>query len=204
MKAILFDFDGTLINSRKANVLRYNEMAKKYGMPIANGKDMMDDVNRKTTMQTIQKYAPSTKIGKEAIEQVEGTLHEFRHHIKLFPYAREVLKELRKKYILGIVTNRGSSTLPLMRHFRLQNYFSVVVTAADVKYPKPNPESIKKALKILKLKPEEAVYVGDFHTDHKAAKDAGLKAIMLDKKCQTKYHIKSLKELIGVMEELSD
>jgi phosphoglycolate phosphatase-like HAD superfamily hydrolase len=64
-----------------------------------------------------------------------------------------------------------------MERFNLWPYFEMVVTALDVKNPKPHPESIEKILQECNLRKEEAVFVGDSEVDQQTAKSSGIKFI---------------------------
>ena len=154
-------------------------------------------------MQVIHRFAPTLHIAKKAIEDWEGTLHKYSFHIKIMEDTRDMLKLLSKKYKLALVTNRGSSTIRLLDHFNIRNYFDVVVTANDVLHPKPSPEPIRLALKKLKVKSSEAIYVGDAMSDSIAAKRAKVISANLNKKADSKYHIKDLKEILKVIKHES-
>jgi HAD superfamily hydrolase (TIGR01509 family) len=65
----------------------------------------------------------------------------------------------------------------IMERFGLRPFFDMVVTALDVKNPKPHPESIEKILHRFNLKKEEAVFVGDSEVDQQTAKSAGIQFI---------------------------
>ncbi len=62
----------------------------------------------------------------------------------------------------------------IMERFNLWPYFDMVVTALDVKNPKPHPESIEKIIAALHLKKEEAVFVGDSDVDKETAVSSGV------------------------------
>jgi HAD superfamily hydrolase (TIGR01509 family) len=64
-----------------------------------------------------------------------------------------------------------------MERFGLGPFFDMVVTALDVKNPKPHPESIEKILQRFDLKKDEAVFVGDSEVDQQTAKSAGIQFI---------------------------
>jgi HAD superfamily hydrolase (TIGR01509 family) len=64
-----------------------------------------------------------------------------------------------------------------MERFNLRPYFEMVVTALDVKNPKPHPESIEKIIETFQLKREEAVFVGDSDVDKQTAESSGIKFI---------------------------
>jgi HAD superfamily hydrolase (TIGR01509 family) len=64
-----------------------------------------------------------------------------------------------------------------MERFNLWPYFEMVVTALDVKNPKPHPESTEKIIEAFKLKKEEAVFVGDSDVDKQAAESSGVRFV---------------------------
>lgn len=65
----------------------------------------------------------------------------------------------------------------IMERFNLWPYFEMVVTALDVKNPKPHPESIEKIIEAFKLKKEEAVFVGDSDVDKQTAESSGVRFV---------------------------
>jgi phosphoglycolate phosphatase len=88
------------------------------------------------------------------------------------------LESLKEKGILrAINTNRTTSMKYIMERFNLWPYFEMVVTALDVKNPKPHPESIEKIVRELNLSKEEAVFIGDSDVDQQTAKSSGIKFI---------------------------
>jgi phosphoglycolate phosphatase len=94
------------------------------------------------------------------------------------PHLLQALESLKEKGILrAINTNRTTSMKYIMERFNLWPYFEMVVTALDVKNPKPHPESIEKIMQELNLNKEEAVFVGDSDVDQQTAKSSGIKFI---------------------------
>lgn len=103
---------------------------------------------------------------------------------RAFPDAVEVLPELRRHGVeLGIITN---ASLPMiyrdreLQAFGLIDWFSDCrISAVDVGYIKPHPSVFEKALDLLRIAPEEAVFVGDnLETDIRGAQDAGMHAVL--------------------------
>jgi len=90
----------------------------------------------------------------------------------------QTLEKLKEKGILRVInTNRTTSMKYIMEKYDLWQYFEMVVTALDVKNPKPHPESIGKIIEAFKLKKEEAVFVGDSDVDQQTAESSGIKFI---------------------------
>jgi HAD superfamily hydrolase (TIGR01509 family) len=115
-----------------------------------------------------------------------GKGRRIKYDLNLLRYAdnlSEVIKELSKKYLLGIVTNRQKEAVfeaPELE--KLRKYFKVVVCYQDTINHKPHPEPLILAAEKLGVKPEESVYIGDVKNDIKAGKAAGMKVIIYSKK----------------------
>jgi HAD superfamily hydrolase (TIGR01509 family) len=94
------------------------------------------------------------------------------------PHLLQTLEKLKEKGILRVInTNRTTSMKYIMEKYDLWQYFEMVVTALDVKNPKPNPESIEKIIQELNLNKEEAVFVGDSDVDQQTAESSGVRFI---------------------------
>ncbi len=112
----------------------------------------------------------------ESLKQVD--LRNYLIYLKMEPHLFQTLEKLKEKGILrAINTNRTTSMKYIMEKYDLWQYFEMVVTALDVKNPKPNPESIEKIIEAFKLKKEEIVFVGDSDVDQQTAKSSGIKFI---------------------------
>ena len=100
-------------------------------------------------------------------------IYREEHLDHLLPHVKETLTELRDRgYRIGVVTTRQRATAP----FALQDNkitYDVLVTSDDVVNRKPDPESVFKACRTLKLEPKHCIFVGDDTVDIKAGKKAG-------------------------------
>ena len=103
---------------------------------------------------------------------------DFIKYLKMEPNLLEtlnILKNMGKKR--AISTNRTTSMKYIMEKFNLSPYFDMVVTALDVAKPKPDPESVEKILKELKVKRDRVLYVGDSEVDKGTALSSGVRFI---------------------------
>ncbi|MBL7150930.1 HAD family hydrolase [Candidatus Microgenomates bacterium] len=203
MKTILFDIDGVLIDSRKANEEFYKDLLFRIGGKIPHQKDL-DLFFIITLKESIKHFYPhlTPKEIEKACKlgvKIYPNVYCFE---KLAPYARQVLTKLKKKYQLGIVT--GRLIAKVLDRFKLSNFFDVVITAQNYTHPKPHPEPLLMAIKKLKTTPEKAVYVGDAKSDAEAAKRAGVAFIAYkNKSLQTPYHFSNFKQLPELLEVIS-
>jgi putative hydrolase of the HAD superfamily len=106
----------------------------------------------------------------------------FRDSTRPTPYAKEVLKELKKRYLLGIVSNSlGINTRIDLSVTGLIEFFDNITISSDVGKRKPHSYIFKKALDELGIRSEEAVFVGDsISEDIRGAKGAGMKSILIE------------------------
>jgi len=103
-----------------------------------------------------------------------------RERLRLYPGVKEVLEEIRHRYILGIVTDAQSAyAIPELQAVGIVEYFDTIVVSGDFGYRKPDPRLYRTALENLNLEPEHAVFVGnDIYHDIYGAQQVGMKAIL--------------------------
>lgn len=185
IKAVLFDVDGVLINSFEANYKFVSELLEKFGYSFMEKHEFVDYFNY--AMREIIVHATDLT-DKEEIERIwqaaKDRIIPYPYELLEYPENLEgVLKTLKSKYTLGIVTSRSRSGIySIPRLNELKSYFSLDVSYEDTKEHKPHPAPLLLALQKLGLKPEECVYVGDMRTDAEAAKASGMKAILYSQK----------------------
>jgi putative hydrolase of the HAD superfamily len=132
-----------------------------------------------------------------------------RRRLGLYPYAREVLDELRGRYPLAVVTDAQSAYARAELHrVGLLGYFDPIIVSGDHGYRKPDRRLFQFALDGMKVAAEHAVYVGnDMHRDIFGAREAGMTTVMVDsdqgKKsyddCVPNYTITDLRELLTIL-----
>ncbi|NLN82885.1 MAG: pyrophosphatase PpaX [Firmicutes bacterium] len=176
LTTILFDLDGTLIDTRKLVVASFQHTFKKVLNIEVTAQDVLQDYGRPLTY-TFGRYTqdPAT---------VDEMLRVYREHnviyhdsiTEAFPLVYEDVLQLHQAgFRLGIVTSKKRPVVLMgVRLFDLEHFFEVYVCEEDTKKHKPGPEPILEALKQMKVKPEETIYVGDSPYDILSAKAAGV------------------------------
>lgn len=186
-KYVLFDLDGTLIDTNKLIIdsfkhtykthlnmdVEENEIIKYFGEPL---------------ITTLRRYSSDNadELFKTYIDFNESN-HDSR--VTLCCNIKECLEALRDKGIkLAVVTskraklaNRGLELLDI------KQYFKVIVTADDTGEHKPNPAPVLKALELLGAEPEEALMVGDSVFDILCAHNAGVAAALVNWRAAEDY-----------------
>ena len=180
-KAVLFDIDGTLVDSigaflevaRCAASLRGLEVNERHvRLSLANGTNFWNGV-------VPDDWIDAAVIRKEmSAHAAREWPRVLREHGKVFAGLADTLDALKRMGMaLGIVSGARPEVLELLREADLLDRFDSIVLAADVTKRKPDPEGMFKCLKALGVKPADAVYVGDAPVDIQAARAAGVGAI---------------------------
>ena len=178
---MIYDCDGVLFDSLEANTKLYNDLCTRVGRyPLRENE--IQYVHTHTVFEAIHFiFGAENDREKKALEilkQKQVDLKNYVAYLKMEPHLFQTLEKLKAKGILRVInTNRTTSMKYIMESFNLWPYFEMVVTALDVKNPKPHPESIEKIMQELHLNKEEAVFVGDSDVDQQTAKSSGIKFI---------------------------
>ena len=109
---------------------------------------------------------------------------------------KDVLENLGRNYKLGIISNGSREIVAKqLSFFGIEKFFEVVITSDDAKAFKPDRKIFLLALNRLKIKPENAAFVGNSKNDMLGAKKVGILAISLSGDKDADFRIKSLEEL---------
>jgi pyrophosphatase PpaX len=175
INTILFDLDGTLIDTNELIISTYLHTLEKYFPGKYTREDVLPFLGP-TLHEVFEKMNP---------ERVEEMILEYRTYnlanhdllVKEFVGVMETIETLKKKgYKLAIVTTkREDVAFKGLRLMKLDPFFDVMIAYDHVKKVKPDPEPIFLALEKLNSKPEETLMVGDNFHDVLAGKNAGTK-----------------------------
>lgn len=202
MNAVLFDVDGVLIDSSEANLRFYQNLLFQIGQKrIAESK--IRPFLSHTMADMIKYFYPD--LSQERIQTACSltikTYPSFRCFIKLEKNVKPVLRQLKKKYQLGVVTNRINTKI--LDYFKISGFFQVFITCQDCQQPKPHPEPLLLAVKKLKTKPQKAVYIGDSKLDEIAAQRAKINFIAYkNNSLKTHYHLTDFNQLPKILENI--
>lgn len=176
MRCVIYDCDGVLFDSFEANTRLYNDLCTKVGRGLLKNEEM-EYVHTHTVYEAIHFiFGKGDDLEKKAIEALKQIdLRNYIVFLKMEPHLFEALSRLKENGIQrAINTNRTTSMKHIMDRFDLWPFFNMIVTALDVKHPKPHPESIEKILQDLKFKKEEVVFIGDSEVDQQTARSSGV------------------------------
>jgi len=172
--AVLFDWDGTLLNSFESDACAYEAMFAQIG--IAWGRD---ELKRHYSPNWHKVYIAAGILQSRWPDADRMWRAAYaRQRPQLMPYACRILHGLAKTYELGIVSSGTRSRIrKQLRRFSLAREFRVCVCNEDSPRRKPHPAALSLAIARLHLRPSQVVYVGDSPEDVEMARCAGVCAI---------------------------
>lgn len=186
---VLFDLDGTLIDSMPELAYCSNQCLKEMGRPTLPIETLSTFVGKGLERLIIRFLANDIDASTAEPELLEEAKEVFSRHYhannalfsELYPTVIEALEQLRTKdFKLAIVTNKAIEfTLPLLEKKGLSDYFDTVIGGDSCGQKKPHPAPVFLALKNLNRSPATAVFVGDSLNDAQAAKAADLPCLMV-------------------------
>jgi HAD superfamily hydrolase (TIGR01509 family) len=178
LKGIIFDFDGTLINSLSEAATSFHHAIAAVGERPRTIEDIKKHFGRGADQILIQVLEDQEK-GRLAFEHYKEHQREAAPLVHLHEGIAELLnKIMSEKVPTAIVTGRHTDDLEIMiaRH-KIRERFIAIVCDNNVSNPKPHPDGLHLALEKMGLKPFEAMYVGDSPMDVLAALAAGCTAV---------------------------
>jgi len=209
-KAILFDLDGTLVNSAPTVLDIINQLRRQNNQKSLELNPILEQIislgGRDMIVNLISK------------DNVDKNLNTFRAmyedydliNERLFDGVKELLTVLKKKYTLAILTNKPKTLVnKAVIHHHIESFFDCLVCREDVMEKKPDPEGFNLILKTLNLIKDEVIYVGDSLVDLELAKSLQIEFFLynrikinqLSKDNQFYYHkfdsFEDLKKTLG-------
>jgi len=173
-RAVLFDWDGTLLNSYASDTRAYLTMFRALGIDWG-----VEELARHYSPNWYRVYRaariPRAKWGEADRLWTRAYAQE---NPKLMSGARRIVRLLARGFDLAIVTSGNRRRVRRqLRDFDLAQYFGACVCSEDAPKKKPHPAPLRLALEQLRAEPEESVYVGDTKEDVEMARRAGVRPI---------------------------
>lgn len=181
-KLIIFDFDGTLCDTRDNIIIAFRATMERLGLPMRSEEACAATIGLTLHDGFVELYPQLSEAEVvHCVDTYRAIFAERRKELipKLFPCVHEVLHRLHSEgYTLTIASSRLTDSLLLfMREHKIDHYFSYVVGSDSVTHHKPHPEPSLKILDALGFKPSEAIMVGDMPVDISMAHGAGIRAV---------------------------
>ncbi len=204
-EAILFDLDGTLIDTNDLILRSFEHVFETAGIKQWSREDMIPLMGMPLWEQ-MRRFT-----GREDVHDLVRIYRKFNlynhdRYVKPFPDLQEVIMSLHQAgYRLGVVTSKMRYTSELgLSLYKVLHHFESMVTIEDVRNPKPHPEPMRVAMKNMNLMPSQLLMVGDSSADLASARAAGISTVAVEWSLKTKdelekyqptFWVKTLKDL---------
>jgi HAD superfamily hydrolase (TIGR01509 family) len=174
LRGVLFDWDGTLIDSFHADSQAYLAMFRELGLRWG-----LKDLKKHYSPDWYTVYRRA-RIPPERWDDADRIWRAYyaKHPSKLIPATRRVLRQLSRHHELGLVTSGDRDRVTRqLKEFALTAIFRTRVCGGDTREKKPHPAPLRLALRKMRLEPDDCIYVGDTPEDLEMAEAAGVRAI---------------------------
>jgi pyrophosphatase PpaX len=177
LQTVLFDLDGTLIDSVRLILDSYHHTLTHHGLPPRTDDHWLKGVGTPLNVQFAE-----WRDTPEQLEAMIATYREFnlKHHdrmVTVYPGVVEAVREIKAAgRQTGLVTSKNrQGAIRGLRLVGLEALMDVLVCADEVINPKPHPEPVEKAVELLGADPGTTVYVGDSIHDMHSGRAAGVR-----------------------------
>ncbi len=181
IEAVVFDWDGTLVDSKRALVASFQETTTELlGVPFPVEEE---DVERLVQVRGQEAFEEIAAGDRDLYERIETVFHrvyvEQQKTIEAFPGALETIERLRAAgQRIGVATSKARIRLDLeAERTGIGPLLDVSISGDEVAVAKPDPESVAAAIRRLGVSPAATLYVGDGPNDIRAARGAGAIAV---------------------------
>jgi len=213
---ILFDLDGTLVDTAPDLMNAHNHVMKKYGFPTKSTEEIRNLVGKgagaligrsiwgqaKKEFHSVEDKKIKDQMSKDFVSFYEKNII---NESTLINGVKEFLKWCKEKNIsMAVCTNKQEHlAIDLLKKIKIYDYFEYVAGSNTFDYCKPDPRHITSIIEILGGDLKKSLMIGDSETDANAAKEASIPVILLENGYTEKdtneiYHNHLIKDFIGV------
>lgn len=201
-KAVIYDCDGVMFDSSQANLAFYDRIMTalgRSGIDRSNA-EQMRILHTFANRDVLARFFPDE--GEFAAAVQAASAIDYR---ELVPFMHleegfiETLDALKPRVDLAVCTNRSTSMDMVLESFGLSGYFGCVMTASRAAHPKPHPDPLFKVLAHYRIRPDEAIFVGDSDVDRQAAAAAGVPFVSYKSDLVALARIDRHEEILGLL-----
>jgi pyrophosphatase PpaX len=177
LETVLFDLDGTLIDSVRLILDSYHHTLAAHGLPARSDEDWLRGVGTPLNVQFAEWGHDPATLNAMIATYREYNLANHDRMVTVYPGVVAAIEAIRAAGIrTGLVTSKNrQGALRGLTLVKLEQTMDVLVCADEVTYPKPHPEPVEKAIALLGANPETTVYVGDSIHDMHSGRAAGVR-----------------------------
>lgn len=197
IELVVFDADGVLFESHEANIAYYNAIFEQVGEPPLNAKEELASISMATVHLFTQRARGDRKLIAR-MNEVSVALNSAPFFALLKPpfALRPFMVHLKKRYKLGLATNRSATVPALVNHLELAGIFDAIASTGDRNVrPKPAADILELCMRRAETTADRSVYVGDSQIDQEAACAARMHFIGVGARLEAPHQIAGLSEL---------
>lgn len=176
IKSIIFDMDGTLLDSSAAMTYSVNHVRKSFGLPPIDKEYLEHHINEPNSDLPMRLYETQEYTLEHKERFTKHYLSNANLHVKPYKGAYEMLESLHVK---GLTLSIATNATDIFAHNMLKGqdilkFFSFIVGANLVEHAKPNPDMLHHISKLSSIPASESLFVGDSIKDEEAASNASI------------------------------
>lgn len=174
IEAVVFDADGTILDTRELIYQAYDHVLTKYGYDVPERKIMFEEVRGNRAEDTYKKLA--TRHDPDSMVVIHKKFQVERLDLwSAYEGLHDLLQGIKKAGLkIGLCTSRGKMVEMMLEHIKLKDAFASIVHADMVENHKPHPEPLLKVIRELGVAAKKTVMVGDTDADIGAGKAVGV------------------------------
>ena len=207
IKALIFDMDGTLVDSERIHWRAWKYTLAHYGMTIPDYSDFKKYVGVSDELMA-EEFSEAADSGLDPVHLVERkctTYLDLVPQIKLLPGVLQTLDHWGERYPLAIASSSPySELLSILNHHRLEDRFDHVVGGDMVARKKPDPEIYEKVVGLLGASPPACIAFEDSQSGIAAARSAGLKTVAVPHAMSVDHDFSSADLILDTLAEFDD
>lgn len=179
MRHVVFDIDGTLINTALANLCSLRDAVRHYTGKDFSHEELTFSLGR-SAVDTMKILGVDPSLYEAVVAMWEESLQNYANTIEYFPGIPEVVKKIHEMgHPIGVVTSQSRGEFKSFAILDpLRPYFGVVINAEDTEKHKPNPDPLLKYAELANVDISQVTYIGDSPYDKACAESAGAKFIL--------------------------
>lgn len=180
-KMIIFDMDGTLLDSSRSITKSINYVRRKLGLQPFEVNEVVRLINEPDNDLPKLFYEDKRPYNECRAIFEEHYIHNCIVDMELFEGVEDILQSLQDSYKMCVLTNAyGEFARKMLKHLKVDHYFLDIIGSDDISARKPDPKGIHHLLKKYAGNKNSTVFIGDSLKDEECAKNAGIRYIFTD------------------------
>ena len=198
LKLVVLDCDGVMFDSREANRAYYSHLRERFGRPPLTEEELAF-VHTHSAPESVPYLFRAWPADLARVDAYRGEVDygPFLRRMAMEPDLLSFLAAVRPPLATAISTSRTSTMGAVLDTFGLRPHFDLVVTALDVRHPKPHPEALQKILAHFGVRADEGIFIGDSQVDVGHAAAVGMRLVAFrNPELEAAYHVSSFREVL--------